>query len=229
MEQITKVCRHCGRVTPLEELVKHKECTYGVDALCKPCSRALANQWYHDPKNREQASQTRRDYHNAHREELNNKSLLWQQENKERYYANHARWRSQEKNKKKVNEIGRRWREANRDRQANNVKKWKIENPEKSRVNVRNRRARKRNAPGKHTAADIQRQYELQQGLCYWCSQPLNGKFHADHIFPLIRGGSNFPENIACTCETCNCAKGDRLVYIEWQPPQPLFPEKHRD
>jgi hypothetical protein len=214
-------------VTPLEELVKHKQSTYGVEALCKPCSRALAHQWYHDPKNRDRALQTRRDYVKAHREELNRAKLVWQQEHKEEYYARHTKWR--EANREKLQQFYRDWRAANPDKNREYARTARRKNPEKQRVRVRNRRARKRSAPGKHTAADIQHQYESQKGLCYWCSQPLNGKYHADHILPLIRGGSNFPENIACTCETCNCAKGDRLIYTEWQPPQPLFPEKHRD
>jgi hypothetical protein len=203
--------------------VKHKQCTYGVDALCKECNRAASRKWY--ARNEAKAREAMKAYAEANWEKIKEYKRIWQQENKERYYENHARWRSRAENRKKVNEIGRRWREANRQRQADNVKNWRLANPERSRVNLRNRRARKRNAPGKHTVADVERQYEFQRGMCYWCSEPLNGKFHGDHIMPLIKGGSNYPENIVCTCETCNCAKGDRLVYSEWQPPNPLFPD----
>ncbi len=223
MEPITKVCRRCGRVTPIEELVKHKECTYGVDALCKECSRAGARKWYE--QNTAKARETMKNYAETHKAHIREYKREWQQEHKEQVYKNHEKWRSRAENRKKVNEYGRVWREANRDRQAENQKRWRRENPDRSRAIVRNRRALRRNAMGTHTAADIRRQYKLQHGLCYWCSQPLNGKFHADHVIPLIHGGSNYPENIVCACQTCNCAKGDRLVYSEWQPPNPLIPQ----
>jgi HNH endonuclease len=36
----------------------------------------------------------------------------------------------------------------------------------------------------------------------------LNGRFHVDHKQPLSKAGSEGPENLACTCATCNLSKG---------------------
>ncbi len=88
------------------------------------------------------------------------------------------------------------------------------------------RRARERNVAGIHTAEDIQSQFDAQQGLCWWCSQKLEAEFHVDHVIPIARGGTNWPSNIVCACSFCNRSKGEKLAYVEWQPPNPLKPRK---
>jgi len=222
---ITKVCRRCGKVTPFEELVKHKQCSHGVDALCKPCNRAGAKKWYDD--NSERARETQKNYYEANKEEIKDYARNWQVENRPIYYARHARWRK--KNREKLRDISRESRAAHpeRNRIYRITRFSNPENREKKRIDTRNRRARKRNAPGKHTIHDIRHQLEHQNELCYWCSQPLSDAYHIDHVIPLIRGGSNNPENIVCTCSKCNCTKGGKLPYTEWQPSCPLFPDEH--
>ena len=32
--------------------------------------------------------------------------------------------------------------------------------------------------------------------------------YHVDHVVPLMRGGSNDPDNICLACKPCNLAKG---------------------
>ena len=226
---ITKTCRKCGRETPYEELVKHKECTYGVDALCKDCHRKGMRQRYANSENRRRALQNMKDYYRRNAEKIKKYKRQWQIENWERLKEYHAQWRANPENaayREKVRNNGEIWRNQNKEHQRQNVRKWQQANPERKRVSVRNRRARKRDVPGKHTAADMQDQYTLQNGLCYWCSESLNSSYHADHAIPLMRGVTNYPDNIVCACERCNCSKADRLPYIEWQPPNPLFPNK---
>lgn len=86
----------------------------------------------------------------------------------------------------------------------------------------RTRRARLRKSDGKYTTQDVLKQYDKQQGLCYWCSNPMGDTYHADHIIPISRGGSNWPVNIVVACPHCNCSKKEKLPYIEWIPPNPL-------
>lgn len=86
------------------------------------------------------------------------------------------------------------------------------------RVEGHRRRARLMQAPGSHTVQDIQKQYERQKGKCYWCGKKLGtGKraYHVDHVVPLSRGGSNWPDNLVIACHTCNERKNDRLPH-EW-------------
>lgn len=95
-------------------------------------------------------------------------------------------------------------------------KRRSIKNPEAIRATSANRRARMRNAPGKHTAADIRAQYEIQNGLCHWCGKAVGDKFHVDHVIAISRGGANSPDNLVISCSTCNLSKGAKLPQ-EWQ------------
>ena len=76
----------------------------------------------------------------------------------------------------------------------------------------RTRRARKNTAPGIHTVQDVRQQFKRQKGKCYWCGEKLK-KYHVDHIIPLSRGGSNWPDNIVIACPTCNLSKGTKLPH----------------
>lgn len=77
------------------------------------------------------------------------------------------------------------------------------------------RRAKIKGAEGTHTAADIDLQYRSQNGKCWHCGIELNGKFHVDHLTPLDRGGTNWPNNLVCSCAKCNQTKGRKLTH-EW-------------
>jgi 5-methylcytosine-specific restriction endonuclease McrA len=100
--------------------------------------------------------------------------------------------------------------------------RWAKENRPYTRAAKSKRRALLANAPGAHTCDSTRRQYDQQDGRCYWCSEPLNGDYHEDHVVPLSRGGSNWSINIVCACSWCNLSKHNKLPYIEWQPPCPL-------
>jgi len=78
-----------------------------------------------------------------------------------------------------------------------------------------NRRARVRGAEGKHTRADVDRIFEQQGGKCAECKTRLNDKYHVDHIMPLSKGGSNWPKNLQCLCETCNVRKSAKHP-LDW-------------
>ncbi len=157
-------------------------------------------------RDREGYRKNQREYRAANRERVREQQRQWRRD-----HIDLAR------------ERGRRWARNNPDKHYAAYLRSKAKNPEMYRRSDRKRRARKCNAPGEHTAADVNRQYEVQQGLCYWCSSALHGLYHVDHIIPLSRGGSNWPDNLACTCARCNQSKGNKLPYVEWQPPHPLF------
>ena len=42
---------------------------------------------------------------------------------------------------------------------------------------------------------------------CRYCGAPAT---HVDHLVPVVRGGTDDPENLAAACPTCNLEKGAR-------------------
>ncbi len=69
------------------------------------------------------------------------------------------------------------------------------------------RYARKLKAKGFHTVEEILTKLENQNYLCYYCSKSIRRKYHRDHMFPLIRGGSDYISNIVLACPSCNLKK----------------------
>lgn len=92
---------------------------------------------------------------------------------------------------------------------------WAKNNPSKAQTKNQNRRALRKAADGSFSNRDIELIYEQQNGRCAYCGIELNGKYHIDHKNPLSRGGSNWPENLACSCATCNLSKSDKTLE-EW-------------
>lgn len=84
----------------------------------------------------------------------------------------------------------------------------------RSRVS-RNRSAKKAGAFGKESRIARDLCYELQEGLCISCRQPLTKGFHLDHIVPIARGGSNLLINFQCLCPFCNVSKKNKCP-VEW-------------
>jgi len=91
---------------------------------------------------------------------------------------------------------------------------YRATHPELIKTIHRNRYAHRKGAQGKYTPNDIEKQFNAQKGKCYWCNRKLT-KYHVDHIIPLVRGGSNWPDNIVIACPSCNTSKGDKLPH-EW-------------
>lgn len=116
-------------------------------------------------------------------------------------------------NRETVNARARAIRNKERRSAAN--RKWASSNIESVRANTNRRRARRIAAEGHYTAADVERLYKAQKGKCYYCGVKVGKTYHVDHVIPLSRGGSNWPENLVIACPPCNTSKNDRLPH-EW-------------
>jgi 5-methylcytosine-specific restriction endonuclease McrA len=46
-------------------------------------------------------------------------------------------------------------------------------------------------------------------GVCPYCGNPLDGNPHADHIYPISRGGLSIISNMIIICSECNIKKSD--------------------
>lgn len=97
-------------------------------------------------------------------------------------------------------------------------KSWyKLAYKEETRANGNNRRSRIKEVGGVFSAQDVIRMFESQSGECTGCfGDLLMLDYHVDHIMPISRGGTNWPENLQLLCPTCNLQKSAKLPE-EWE------------
>lgn len=98
---------------------------------------------------------------------------------------------------------------ANKDSVNEANKRCRLKNPEMYKSYRVNRKSKLRNAKGSISSTHLKRQIDRQNGECYWCGTPLIGiRYHADHLVPISKGGTNEDNNVVLSCEHCNCSKG---------------------
>ena len=145
-----------------------------------------------------------------------------------RYAANPEKYRGAARRYAAANREGRRlYRAANLEKGRERMRRWRDANPDKAREAAIRDREKNRNA----RATRQSRRYASlggakprrwlpdaiarQGGICTWCSLPLPDdpqQVHADHIYPVSRGGETSPENTAALHAVCNMAKGARVA-----------------
>ena len=203
----TKTCYICRKAFPAtaEYFTRDKVRSDGLHPYCKTCRNAKRTASRHADPEKEQQNRER--------------ASAWYYANIDRARAAHKR--QYQANRERAIQQAREWREKHPRQYRATQHAYKLKhyraNRERYRVYVRNRRARKREAPGNHTAADIDKLYLEQDGQCCYCGALLPDGYHVDHVIPLSRGGSNSPDNLVLACPTCNCSKNDRLPE-EWNP-----------
>lgn len=174
-----------------------KPCVHGhvserrtSDRQCLACCRIKdRTRWWvdHDRKLAQ-----RREWYRENRESVLELSKAYLRANREAIsQRRRARWHAN----------GEANRENQRARYAANPDLWK--------THARLRRARMKGAEGKHTPDDVARILEAQGHRCVYCDADLHDGYHIDHIVPLIRGGTDWPDNLQCLCAPCNLSKHD--------------------
>jgi len=186
--------------------------------------------------NKERIDAVKRRWYEAHREEVAEYNRRYREVNRERLFEQKRRYR--EENRERIAEKKRRDYEADPTRAIERSRQWYRDNIEyararnrqryeENRVRVaeyhrqfyqankeryyiygRRRRARKRNAEGEHTFQHVVTIGDLQEWRCYYCNTDVADGYHVDHMIPLSRGGSDWPDNLVVACPTCNISKG---------------------
>jgi len=229
---IEKTCCRCQETKPPSEFGRQVVAPDGLNYACKACikiqsearkDKAAANskRWYQE--NKERRLSVGRAWVEANQEKRNTQQKLYREENKEsiragikrsiakkpeQYRKNQAEWCKNNPDRRKI--ITDRHKKNNPPNPAQVAvwnKNYRLKNPEAMRAIYRNRRARKRNAEGKHTAKEILNLLSHQRGKCAACGVSIRKAYHADHIMPLVKGGSNWISNIQLLCPHCNLCK----------------------
>jgi 5-methylcytosine-specific restriction endonuclease McrA len=96
---------------------------------------------------------------------------------------------------------------------------WRHRNKAASSLHVRAAKAKRRAAEGKFTKPDIIALLASQKAICAACPSDIAENFHVDHVRPLARGGTNWPDNLQLLCPTCNRSKGRKTMdeWLEWR------------
>lgn len=192
-----KTCTNCCVVKPATAEFFYMD-RGRLATLCKACRKSKSSQY---------------------RQDNHEKVLEWQKRFRQEQGERHREQgrRSYHKNAESRKSRVRNYRKANLELVKSRSQARYKANPEVQRARARAYEARKRNSGGRHTADDIRHQFSAQSGRCFYCREILvlevgnKNKFHVDHYIPLVRNGSNGPENIVCACPTCNTAKSGRL------------------
>lgn len=235
----TKVCRKCKVEYPrsTEYFFRDSRARDGLLSCCKPCMAEYKRQYYR--KNKQSIAEYNNRYRIANRERLAKAQKEWNRNN-----ADHKRqWHKN--NHKKVAAQHKLWNEAHPGKMAEYKYEYYLRNREKIACRRREtrehtnemrrqrykrnerlrdycraarqlRRARKLEAEGSFTTKDMRHQYKAQKGKCWWCSRPIAWEeHHNDHLIPLSRGGTNWPNNMVVSCAQCNLSKNNKLPE-EW-------------
>jgi 5-methylcytosine-specific restriction endonuclease McrA len=89
-------------------------------------------------------------------------------------------------------------------------KKYRCENLDRVRAKKVARRAIQLSAPGRFSAEDVRELLKAQGSKCanLTCRKPIKRRsYHIDHVVPLSKGGSNWPDNLQLLCPACNLRK----------------------
>lgn len=209
-------CLHIMRRTDAVSIgrrfyVSHKLCVRGhfserqvSDKSCTECKKLRVIE------NAEDVKSYRAAYNEAHRERINTRQRAYYADNQESEVSKKRTFRIE--NPEKIKEAALRHRTKHADKISLAKKEEYRRNPAPAICAEQRRRAIKMAAEGSFTAAEVRDLFQKQKGKCAICSKALEktggSKFHADHIQPLSRGGSNWISNIQLACKKCNLSKG---------------------
>lgn len=60
--------------------------------------------------------------------------------------------------------------------------------------------------------ANLIKRYDLKNSECPYCGLPLKDEMHADHIYPISKGGQSTVANMVLVCPECNIKKSDSTL-----------------
>lgn len=179
-----KACTRCKKIFDLDMFCRDKSRADGLHRWCRGCLAKRHKKYYR--KNAKVIIARTRNYTKEHWDRFTELR---------RSRLEHHRL------------LSRKSYARNSERHLMRARERRKEAPLQHRQYMLRRSKRIMQAGGKFTRADVQRQYEVQHGNCFYCGIPVDRRFHVDHYIPLAKGGSNGPDNIVIACPKCNLRK----------------------
>lgn len=161
----------------------------------------------YDARNKDKKAACARRHYQKHKEKIKARVKKYREENIEEVRKREKRYK--ENNKAAVREVKRRWRQNNLQRSNDTVKRWQKNNPDKFKTIQNNYRARRRKAKGSFTSDEWSNLCKKYDSTCLRCGS--QDKMTVDHVVPLVKGGTNYIENIQPLCRSCNASKGAKV------------------
>ncbi len=113
-------------------------------------------------------------------------------------------------------EYHKKYRRENRKKLVETANRWRDNNREHFRHIQRRRESRVRGAKGNHSYEEWKLLLDKYNHKCIYCRRG-NIRLERDHLIPIFCGGSDFIENIAPACRSCNSSKGTKTAEEFWQ------------
>ena len=185
-----KKCSKCGVVKFITEFYGHpkNEC----DNVCKICRKEYSKKYRE--KHKVQVLEYQKRYYIKHKEECLKRTRA--------YYWKHRPQKLKDRKK---------YIEEHKEAMHTYNKEWHKNNRSKTSANRNRRRARQLKAEGTFTAEEWETLLQKCGYKCLCCGRT-NRKLCADHIVPLIKGGTNWIENIQPLCRNCNSEKSTKII-----------------
>ena len=188
-----------------------------------------------ESKRRKENPEKRRAYNLEYRrkngDKIREKNREWRENNKAYIYEKNRVYRQE--TREHIQAWQRDHYEKNKERiramEKVRIEAWKKANPEKAARAAAERTARYNNhkknvVSDGHTTIELHDHWEAtgrNPKVCTYCDGPIPNWYSSvgDHILPVSTGGSDTVENLAPCCQPCNASKCDRLLHVEWTPP----------
>lgn len=186
-----------------------------ASGACLECEK----RWAKPKENTEKEKQRKRKWYEENKEKarLSSQRFSKRKSSIEKQKERHREW--YEKNREEKMRQNKEWAKKNKSRFREYTKRWRGKNPHYSSVSNQKRRGFLENAEGRYSQSDLEDLFSRQKGRCAFCgcriSESGKKRYHADHVVPLAKGGSNWITNIQLLCKSCNLSKGAKDP-VEW-------------
>jgi 5-methylcytosine-specific restriction endonuclease McrA len=191
-----KVCSSCSLRLPLDSFNRATKYKDGRQHKCRECNKKYQKEWY---------------LHNIDKRKA--EVLEYRKNNPDKVKS----WRKKINQTPKMKEYFRiyqlNYRKLHPDRvRATEAKRNQSDSRKHS---FRLKEYRRRGAVGSHSLEEWLDKLNKYGHTCVYCDLQATTR---DHKIPLIRGGTNFIENIVPACFSCNSSKGAKTdgEFISW-------------